>query len=328
MLLSIVLWPIAIALLLLSITPGPWYWLWPIEIIGAAYFWFMALTALLLLGLLLLKRYLPQPKFLPRRRLIITLALALGIYICTVGAWYVPRLRDARPGGTPLTVMTYNVNVKLWDAPAVIDVVRANPVDVLGLVEPSKEQASELRDNVKDLYPYYYRATGGGLSLFSRYPLTETTTENLGTPYHSLFAVVDVAGKPVRIVVTHPLIPVPFYSFLNRNELIAALANYGSQQTITTVIMGDFNLTSWSIYFRQFIQQSGLRSAKLGHGIHPTWFYSEAGRSLPPLDLVKQGLKIPLDHVFVSENVCVDQVTTATAGISDHRPIIAKLRVL
>ncbi|MEO1296764.1 MAG: endonuclease/exonuclease/phosphatase family protein [Cyanobacteria bacterium J06636_16] len=228
----------------------------------------------------------------------------------------------------PLTVMTYNVNYQLWDTTAVTDLVRANPVDVFGLVEPFKEQAAELRDNVQDLYPHYYRATGGGLSLFSRYPIAEATTENLDTRYHSLFAIVDVAGKPVRIVVAHPLAPVSMYNFVNRNEAMVALAKYGAEQSITTVIMGDFNLTSWSIYFRNFILNSGLRSVNLGHGLNPTWFYNGVGRSLSPLEQAKQVLKIPIDHVFVSQDVSVDQVITPSSGVSDHRPVIAKLRMM
>ena len=321
MMLSILLWPIALTLLLLSFTPGPWYKLWPFEILGAGYLWYAVLTAILLLGLLVTVRP-------PRRQLIVTLALALGLYATTIGTWYVPRLRDARTGGVPLTVMTYNVNYQLWDTPAVTDLVRANPVDVFGLVEPFQEQAAELRDNVQDLYPHYYRATGGGLSLFSRYPITEATTENLGTLYHSLFAIVDVEGKPVRIVVAHPLAPVSIYNFVHRNEAMAALAKYGAQQPITTVIMGDFNLTSWSTYFRDFIHNSGLRSVNLGHGLNPTWFYNSTGRSLGRLEQAKQPFKIPIDHIFVGQDVSVDHVITPSAGVSDHRPVIAKLRML
>jgi endonuclease/exonuclease/phosphatase (EEP) superfamily protein YafD len=324
MFLSLLLWPIALTLLLLSFTPGGWYKLWPFEIIGAGYLWFTLVTLTLLLTLLLFKAG------RRRRRLIVILALALGLYASTLGSWYVPRFRDTRTGGIPLTVMTYNVNYQLWDTAAVTELVRSHPVDVFGLVEPFKEQAAELRDNVQDLYPHYYRATGGGLSLFSRYPIAEATTENLGTRYHSLFAVVDVNGKATRVVIAHPLAPVSMYNFIHRNQAMAALATYGAQQQqqLSTVIMGDFNLVSWSTYFRDFIRQSNLRSVNLGHGLHPTWFYNDVGRSLSLLDRAKTVLKIPIDHVFVSQDVSVDQVLIPPAGVSDHRPVIAKLRLL
>ncbi|MEM1254077.1 MAG: endonuclease/exonuclease/phosphatase family protein [Cyanobacteria bacterium P01_H01_bin.21] len=319
--LTIVLWPIALALLLLSFTTGRWYKLWPFEIVGAGYLWFSGLTLILLLALVFFKSR------TPRRKLMLVVALTLGIYTTTIGTWYVPRLRDASTGGVPLSLMTYNVNHLRWDTAAVTDLVRTNPVDVFGLVEPFKEQAAELRDNVQDLYPHYYRSTGGGLSLFSRYPIAEATTENLDTQYHSLFAIVNVNDKPVRVVVSHPLAPVTMYNFVNRNEAMVALATYGAQQSITTVIMGDFNVTSWSIYFRNFIRDSGLRSASLGHGLNPTWFYNGVGRSLSRLESVKQVLKIPIDHIFVSQDISVDQVITPSSGVSDHRPVIAKVRM-
>lgn len=321
LLLSVMLWPIALTLLLLSFTRGRWYRLWPFEIIGAGYLWFTVLTLILSLGLWLVKLC-PQ-----RRELTLVLLVALGVYTTTIGHWYLPRLRDARTGGIPLTVMTYNVNYQLWNTTAVTELVRANPVDVFGLVEPFQEQAAELRNQVQDLYPHYYRATGGGLSLFSRYPITEATTENLETRYHSLFALIDVSGKPVRLVVAHPLAPVSPRHFVHRNEAMRTLAAYAAQQPITTVMLGDFNLTSWSIYFRDFLINSGLRSVNLGHGLNPTWFYNDIGRSLSRLEQLKQFLKIPIDHIFVSQNVSVDQVITPAAGVSDHRPVIAKLRV-
>lgn len=226
-----------------------------------------------------------------------------------------------------MAVMTYNVNYRLWDATKVTDLVRENPVDILGLIEPFKEQAEELRDRVQDQYPYYYRATGGGLSLFSRYPIAEAATETLGTPYHSLLAIIDVEGQPVRLVVAHPLAPVSPSNFAYRNQVMVVLASYGAKQSIPTVIMGDFNLTSWSIFFRDFIRSSGLRSVTLGHGLNPTWFYNDVGRSQGWLECLKQSLKIPIDHIFISKDVNVAQVITPSSGISDHRPLIAKLRL-
>ncbi|MGD1929533.1 MAG: endonuclease/exonuclease/phosphatase family protein [Leptolyngbyaceae cyanobacterium] len=321
LLLSLVLWPVALALLL-SFTPGKWYKLWPFELIGAGYLWFAAVTGILLLALVLFR---PRP---PRRKVMLVMALALGLYATTMGTWYVPRLRDARTGDVPLAVMTYNVNYQTWNTAAVTELVRAHPVDIFGLVESFKEQAAELRDNVQDLYPHYYRATGGGLSLFSRDPIAEATTENLGTQYHSLFAIIDVNGKLVQIVVAHPLAPVSIYNFVNRNEAMGAVAAYAAQQPITTVIMGDFNLTSWSIYFRNFIRNSGLRSVNLGHGLNPTWFYNGARRSLSHLEQIKQAFKIPIDHIFVSQDIRVDQVITPSSGVSDHRPVIARLRII
>lgn|GEM_PF-1374976 len=323
MLITLVLWLSAIALLLLSLSFAPWYQIWLVEVMGGGYLWLARLTLLLLLGVLVVKPKVPQ-----RGMLIGVLAIALGFYASATLTWYIPRLQDDRMGGIPLTVMTYNVNYQLWDAAAVTEQVRANPAELFGLVEPSAEQAAELREAVQDLYPHYYRATGGRVSLFSRYPLLETATLNLGTASHSLFATVDVDGRPLRVVVTHPVPPISRQHFLRRNQLIKVLADYGAEQEMTTIIMGDFNTTSWSRYFNDFLRRSGLRSVNLGHGLNPTWFYNETGRSLSRREQILQILKIPIDHIVVSQDISVDEVSALSAGVSDHRPLLAKLRLL
>ncbi len=322
MLLNVLLWSISIILLGLSFPSGPWHKFWLLELfVEAGYLWFATLTLLLLSSLLLLRL------FSSRRKFIIVLIIALGSYASSILIWYVPRLSDMRTGGIPISVMTYNVNHQRWNTRAVTETVREHPVDIFGLVEPFKEQAAELRDNVRDLYPEYYRATGGGLSLFSRYAIVEAATEHLDTADSSLFAVLDIGGNLVQVVVTHPLVPVTKQNFIRRNKLIAALANYAHQQQQTTIILGDFNATSWSIYLRNFMHRSRLRSVALGHGIYPTWFYLDSRRSPAPAERFKQLLKIPIDRIFVSKSVRVDRVITAPSGASDHRPLIANLRV-
>ena len=178
-----------------------------------------------------------------------------------------------------------------------------------------------------DHYPHAYLATEGGLSLLSRYPILEATTDTLGTSSHNLFALVDVDGKPVRVVVIHLRAPGSRAYFAERNETMAALAHYAAQQQMTTIIMGDFNATSWSRYFRTFMRASGLRSVNDGHGINPTWFYDEVGRSLNRTEKALLFLKIPLDYIVVSRDISVDKVLTPSSGVSDHRPVISQLRL-
>ncbi|MEO1210179.1 MAG: endonuclease/exonuclease/phosphatase family protein [Cyanobacteria bacterium J06638_20] len=321
MLANLFLWLSAIALLGLSMSIAPWYRLWPFELIGGAYLWLAALTLLFFLGSLWLR-----PKR-SRRGVMVVLAIALGFYASATLSSYIPRLWNAQPGGIPLTVMTYNVNYLLWNTEAVTERVKNQSAEILGLIEPSDEEAEALRVRVEGLYPYYYRATDGRLSLFSHHPIVEAETEDFGASNFGLTAIVDVDGKPIRVVVAHPRPPVSPALFTRRNLFIQALANYSASQETPTIIMGDFNTTSWSPYFREFVWQSGLRSVNRGHGLNPTWFYNEAGRPLATIEQVLQVLKIPIDHIFVSSRISVDAVMTPPAGVSDHRPVVAKLRI-
>ena len=314
---AIALWLTAIVLLGLSVSTAWWYKFWVFEILGTGYLWFASASLLLLINLLLLKS---------RRRLQVILAIALIFYAESLFSWYVPRLRDIRAGGIPITAMIYNVNYQLWDTAATEKIVRAYPADIFGLVEPYAEQAFELKNMVQDLYPYTYRATGGNLSLFSRYQITAARTDNLDAPHHSLFATLDIQGKAVQVIIMRPPAPRTRELFNRRNQVLKSLANYAKQQETPLILMGDFNTTSWSLYFRQFVQTSGLRSASLGHGIHSTWYYGKLAKFSLKSWLFKL-VKIPIDHIFISQSMRVNRVMTAPAGVSDHRPLIVELRL-
>lgn len=326
--LSRIIWAIVMVLLGLSITPAPWYKFWAFEIAGAGYLWYGATSLLILCSLAYFR-----PRRLRRhlRRLILTLAIALIFYGTTILNWYIPRIIDSMSGGIPVTAMTYNVNDRYWDAASVARVVRSQQADIFGLIEPFPHQATELHALIDDLYPHFYAATAGELSLYSRYPILEATTEKLQTPFSSLFATLDLQGKALRVAIVHPLAPLSPKHFRGRNQNLSALAEdaraHSSDYSSAAIVMGDFNTTSWSIYFHNFLRRSGLRSASLGHGIHPTWFYISSARPQVLLYQFLQLLKVPIDHILVSPQIRIDRVTTAPAGISDHCPLIAKIRI-
>ncbi len=125
-LIDTMLWLISIALLGLGFTSAPWYRLWPFELLGSCYLWLVSFTTILFVGVLTFRSYRSH------RRLILTLVITLSLYGSSILSWYIPQLRDRRAGGIPLTVMIYNVNYRHWDTEKVTDLVRSQPVDVVG----------------------------------------------------------------------------------------------------------------------------------------------------------------------------------------------------
>jgi endonuclease/exonuclease/phosphatase (EEP) superfamily protein YafD len=320
-LLNILFWSIAIPLLGLSLSTAGWYKLWAFEMLGTAYLWFAGVTVVLWCMLLLVKS-------LRRKRVLnIILTIALSLYAESILGWYVPRPSHTQGNGSPVTVMTYNVNYQLWNTAAVEKIVRQVSADIFGLVEPYKEQAAALQEVVQDLYPYYYRSTGGNLSLFSRYRIIKARTDSLESPHHSLFATLDVRGKVVQVIVLRPPAPLTPTLFNRRNQVLRSLAEYVKKQQSPVILMGDFNTTSWSIYFREFVQRSGLRSASQGYGLHPTWYYATPKTVVSSTHQLFRFIKIPIDHIFVSRNIEVNEITTGSAGVSDHRPLISRIRL-
>jgi endonuclease/exonuclease/phosphatase (EEP) superfamily protein YafD len=83
----------------------------------------------------------------------------------------------------------------------------------------------------------------------------------------------------------------------------------------TKLLVGDLNATPWSAPFRALLRGTGMRDARRGRGVHPTW---PAGDAL---------LRIPIDHVLVSPDVRVDAVRVGAPIGSDHLPLTVDLRV-
>ena len=79
------------------------------------------------------------------------------------------------------------------------------------------------------------------------------------------------------------------------------------------VVAGDFNVTPFSVHYGDFLKGTGLRDSALGFGISPTW-----NRRFP-------WVAIPIDHVFVSDDLVVMDRRVGPACGSDHSPVIVTL---
>ena len=95
-----------------------------------------------------------------------------------------------------------------------------------------------------------------------------------------------------------------------RNKQLKSLVEEIQTNNQPTVVVGDFNITPWSLYFQDFIQKSRLRDTRKGLGIYPTWL-----AQFPPLS-------IPIDHSLTSDGIEVGSFSLGPSFGSDHLPII------
>lgn len=90
-------------------------------------------------------------------------------------------------------------------------------------------------------------------------------------------------------------------------------------------MVGDLNITMWSPYYKRFARQTGLRNARQGFGILPSWPTKETYSQISPaLSLL---LAIPIDHCLISPEIKVLNIRTGPNVGSDHRPVITDLLI-
>lgn len=100
-----------------------------------------------------------------------------------------------------------------------------------------------------------------------------------------------------------------------RDAALDQAAGIARDSDLPVILLGDLNLTPDSPEFTRLLDESALRDVVSGRRWRPTW-----QASFWPLAL-------RIDHVLVSPQLCVEAVEVGPSIGSDHRPVIARLRL-
>ena len=158
------------------------------------------------------------------------------------------------------------------------------------------------------------RADNFGLGLYSKIPLNEFNKLYLSPArIPALRATFHLNNQPITLLGIHPLPPVNKPYFDDRNEQLKQAAEEIIRITNPVILIGDFNTTGWSPYFRELIQRTGLKDSRNGFGLQPTW----------PTFI--QPLLIQVDHCLVSPEIIIEDRRTGPDIGSDHYPIIVEV---
>ena len=257
------------------------------------------------LGLLLLFKYLRSPW--------LTGAIAAGVVLNAVLVlpWYVGE--DETSGGVELKLLHANVLSSNTEYDRLIRLLDTEAPDLVMLQEVSPDWLVAL-DELRANYPYSYaeaREGNFGIALFSRVPLRSVS--HFDSPpfgYPTIVASLDIDGQVLHFIGTHPMIPVSGTFYDARNEQLAGVARLLGKQAEPKILVGDLNLSQWDINYKRLEQQGGVRNARKGFGILPTW----------PVFL--PFAMIPIDHVLVSETISVTGFYSGPRIGSDHLPLV------
>lgn len=232
----------------------------------------------------------------------------LSINLGAIGPWYWPQ---GEVSATPhIRILESNVLASNQEYDLAFSLVREVNPDLAVFLEVSESWQTAL-EALQENYPYHIVA--GGIALYSQLPLKDGEIQEFSVGKKFIAAEVTIQGKGIKIVTAHPYVPTRFFKL--RNQQLAELSDYVAQIKTPVVVVGDLNITMWSPYYQRFVRHTGLRNARYGFGILPTW------PTFMPL------FYIPIDHFLVSPELGVVNLRIGKQIASDHLPLIADLAI-
>ncbi len=254
-----------------------------------------------------------------RSALLFVLALICNAWLVT--AYYGPVPLAARSGKLDwnLRIMTQNVLRPNTDYQKVRELIEQLDPDIVALQEVDPAWMNALA-GLRNVYPHVHFAEypgNFGISLFCKFPWDSIDVQ-LNGPLElpSIHARFSRQGRAAfELVNTHPPPPEGRQHSEYRNEQLLVAA-HEMDPGRSRIMVGDFNLTPWSPWFREILRRGNLVDSARGWGVAPTWhlFPSWLG-----------GVKI--DHVLISPDIVVEHHQTGPYVGSDHRAVVVDIRI-
>ncbi|MBN2377337.1 MAG: endonuclease/exonuclease/phosphatase family protein [Sedimentisphaerales bacterium] len=219
-------------------------------------------------------------------------------------------------GASQIRILLSNVHTSNDNYADLLALVERESPDIIVLEETDRGWVRAVKELEAEYNwaEYFPRADNFGITVFSRIKVNEFSIERFGgSDAPSIIADLEIGGSSVKVIATHLLPPATPSYFRMRNRQLEQIARQAAANENALVVIGDFNLTMWSHYYSKFVADSGLKDARQGFGIEPTW-----PTMLPPL-------YIPIDQCFCSKNVKVINFKIGNRIGSDHLPLIVDL---
>lgn len=301
---------LAATVVALVVRQFPWTWQ-PLIMLATFAHWVLLAAPVAVLLLVVVRRWATA----------VCAALAALLAAATQVPLYVASAPSAH--GPAMTVMQANLGFGAADPANVVRLVTTRHVDVLATEELTFAARDRLLDaGLGRLLPYRFDAAlptgGGGLAIWSRYPLRDEVNE----PHFELGVLTArttlPSGERLNLLAVHLLPPWPYPSaeWLSETTRLRAMLAAAAQDGSAVVVAGDFNATTDHARFRSLLS-GGYRDGaeQVGAGYLPTY---PTDRWFPPL--------VALDHVL-TRGAAVTDLSTASLPGSDHRAMLARVRL-
>lgn len=196
------------------------------------------------------------------------------------------------------------------------NLIRSEEPDILVLQEIDSNWVKNMSP-VFDEYPHRLiqpRSDNFGIAVLSKIKVLEQNVVSwgrLGIP--SIESKLKFGDQIFHLLATHPLPPTSPENYQFRNTQISDVAARVIEIEAAKLVVGDLNITPWSSDYKPL--EAELTNARYGFGVLPTW-----SANIPIL-------RIPIDHILVSEDFEVLNTKTGPDIGSDHLPLISVLRL-
>lgn len=250
----------------------------------------------------------------------ITAVFAL-IPLTLITPYYLPQ--NANPQtliSNPRSIRLFMSNVYSFrpNLNSVLDLAHESNADIIVLLEMIPLHYNEVQ-TLRQTHPYFFhepRITGK--AIFSRLPLRTIRLKPFAG--ERIDVIVEVgAERPFTLIATHLKPTVSAVKAAQRNAHFADMARYVTQLREPVVLIGDFNSSPWSVYYQEFVRETGLKDGRLGNGILPTWPAPRfALNQFPHLTLALT----PLDHALYSHTITWHTFERGRYVGSDHYPLL------
>jgi endonuclease/exonuclease/phosphatase (EEP) superfamily protein YafD len=252
-----------------------------------------------------------------RTRVTLVFAAFAIINLSVIARLYVDRTQPIEDGSPALRAMLLNVHTSNEQYHLVNTLIEEADPDFI-IVEEINDQWLERLESLRTTYPYIVsepRDDNFGMALFSRHKFIASEIAYISAAkVPTVLVQVEIKGRPLTILGTHPLPPYGGLYARLCNDQLAAIPEFLSETNTPILLLGDLNTSPWSPFFGQLLRKAHLSDSSVGFGVQPTW----------PTHLWP--LLIPLDHCLYSDGVSIDSRTVGADIGSDHYPIIVDFR--
>lgn len=221
-----------------------------------------------------------------------------------------------------IKVLQYNVNRNNTEVGDMARWIISNSenIDIVVLYEVTELWQDALQ-RIKWTYPYHISRDIRGnrkTVVLSKLLIDEMEVKTIG---NEAFPTVVIRGAtngyevPFVLYSIHPHPPIlPSYAKWRNNVLVSAAEAIAKEKVSHKILIGDFNCTSFSPWFKKMSETSGLYNSNDGIGVVGTW-----PSFLPPV------FRIGIDNMLLSDNIKVDKKELGPRIGSDHLPVITTL---